>query len=85
MKMFLIIFFLQILGGICRFILSNFGFKYASILGFPYDTVMSVSSASFVTTSILFITYIISGKSLKLVRSSLFVSDFFFVFLKLGF
>lgn len=64
----------QVIAGLCKSMLMNFGLKYASVIGFSYDAFLSVISSSVITTSILLFTYIWSENSMRLMRSSLFVS-----------
>lgn len=68
-----ILFYIQIIAGLCKSMLMNFGLKYASLIGFSYDAFLTAISGSAITTGVLLLTYIWSENSMRLVRSSLLV------------
>ncbi|XP_040572208.1 protein singles bar [Lepeophtheirus salmonis] len=64
---------------VCQFLLLKYGVKYAEGLGFSYHLILSVTSASFLTNTVLTIIYATSHPSKIHIKSSIFELVFNFV------
>lgn len=65
--------FLQIISGLIQSLLINYGLRYSTTIGSAFEGSLTTSSACFLTSAVLLACYIISEKSYRLIKSSLFV------------
>ncbi|CAD1476134.1 unnamed protein product [Heterotrigona itama] len=61
-----------IISGLIQSLLINYGLKYSTTIGSAFEGSLTTSSACFLTSAVLLACYIVSEKSYKLIRSSLF-------------
>ncbi|XP_024945501.1 protein singles bar [Cephus cinctus] len=61
-----------IISGLIQSLLINYGLRYSSTIGSAFEGSLTTASACFLTSSVLLACYVISEKSYRLVRSSLF-------------
>lgn len=64
---------LQIIGSFCQSLALNYGLHYASTMGAAYQSFLTTSCWCFMTTLLLLCNYVLSEKSVILVRQSFFV------------
>lgn len=64
-----------ILGSLCETLLIRFGLPYASDIGQAFISFLTTVSSCLATVTILLFCYLISAKSIHLIRQSLFVSQ----------
>ncbi|XP_031835985.1 MARVEL domain-containing protein sing isoform X2 [Nomia melanderi] len=68
--------FLKTMPGIIKLcetsLLINYGLRYSTTIGSAFEGSLTTSSACFLTSSVLLACYIVSEKSYKLIKSSLF-------------
>ncbi|KAL3268582.1 hypothetical protein HHI36_007690 [Cryptolaemus montrouzieri] len=65
-----------ILGMICHSLVLNFGTQYAGTIGSSYQSFLTIASWCTLTTTLLIVCYIVSPRSLGLIRQSLFETAF---------
>ncbi|XP_044755370.1 protein singles bar [Coccinella septempunctata] len=65
-----------LLGMICHSLVLNFGTQYALTIGSSYQSFLTTASWSFLTTGLLILCYLLSPRSLGLIRQSLFETAF---------
>ncbi|XP_043499700.1 protein singles bar [Polistes fuscatus] len=61
-----------IISGLIQSLLINYGLRYSASIGSAFEGSLTTSSACFLTSTVLFVCYILSEKSYRLIRSSLF-------------
>ncbi|XP_076180629.1 MARVEL domain-containing protein sing isoform X1 [Ptiloglossa arizonensis] len=62
-----------VISGLIQSLLINYGLRYSTTIGSAFEGSLTTSSACFLTSAVLLACYIVSEKSYKLIRSSLFV------------
>lgn len=62
-----------ILGSLCQTLLVQFGLPAAEDIGQAFNSFLTTASSCLMTSTILFICYLVSTKSYHLVRQSMFV------------
>ena len=67
--------FVQVLSLVSQFLLLRYGAKYSSDLGFAFAAFVTASSASLLSSAVLLFAYLVSTKTLRRVRSSLYVRE----------
>lgn len=66
--------FPQVIGSMCQSLAIKFGLAHAADMGSAFDAYLSAISAALLGSGCLLLCFILSEKSVKAVRSSLFVS-----------
>nr|XP_018917324.1 PREDICTED: uncharacterized protein LOC109044200 isoform X1 [Bemisia tabaci] len=61
-----------VVASICQSLLLNFGLKHALTIGFSFESFLSTVASCMMTSSVLLLSYVLSSKSYKLIRSSMF-------------
>ncbi|XP_058791763.1 protein singles bar [Phymastichus coffea] len=61
-----------VISGLIQSLLINYGLRYSATIGTAFEGALTTSSACFLTSSVLLVCYIVSEKSYRLVRGSLF-------------
>ncbi|XP_012282904.1 protein singles bar [Orussus abietinus] len=61
-----------VLSGLIQSLLINYGLRYSAMIGSAFEGSLTTSSACFLTSAVLLACYIVSEKSYRLVKSSLF-------------
>ncbi|XP_006616447.1 protein singles bar [Apis florea] len=61
-----------IISGLIQSLLINYGLRYSTTIGSAFEGSLTTSSACFLTSAVLLACYIISEKSYRLIKSSLF-------------
>nr|XP_033185904.1 protein singles bar [Bombus vancouverensis nearcticus] len=61
-----------IVSGLIQSLLINYGLKYSTTIGSAFEGSLTTSSACFLTSAVLLACYIVSEKSYRLIRSSIF-------------
>ncbi|XP_011497506.1 PREDICTED: uncharacterized protein LOC105361902 [Ceratosolen solmsi marchali] len=61
-----------IISGLIQSLLINYGLRYSATIGSAFEGALTTSSACFLTSAVLLGCYIISEKSYRLIRASLF-------------
>ncbi|XP_066599850.1 protein singles bar isoform X2 [Prorops nasuta] len=61
-----------IISGLIQSLLINYGLRYSTSIGSAFEGALTTSSACFLTSSVLLACYIVSEKSYRLIRQSLF-------------
>jgi hypothetical protein len=67
----------QILAAVCQSLVLNYGMSHSLALGPSYDSFLTTVSSCLLTASVLLICYLLSERSIGLLRTSLFVSNRF--------
>lgn len=61
-----------IISGLIQSLLINYGLRYSTTIGSAFEGALTTSSACFLTSAVLLTCYIVSEKSYRLIRTSLF-------------
>ncbi|XP_015181122.1 PREDICTED: uncharacterized protein LOC107068844 [Polistes dominula] len=61
-----------IISGLIQSLLVNYGLRYSTHIGSAFEGSLTTSSACFLTSTVLLVCYVLSEKSYRLIRSSLF-------------
>ncbi|XP_043259997.1 protein singles bar [Colletes gigas] len=61
-----------VISGLIQSLLINYGLRHSTTIGSAFEGSLTTSSACFLTSAVLLACYIVSEKSYKLIRSSLF-------------
>ncbi|XP_043269689.1 protein singles bar [Venturia canescens] len=61
-----------IISGLIQSLLINYGLRYSATIGSAFEGSLTTSSACFLTSAILLGCYVVSEKSYRLIRASLF-------------
>ncbi|XP_076749222.1 MARVEL domain-containing protein sing isoform X1 [Xylocopa sonorina] len=61
-----------VISGLIQSLLINYGLKYSTTIGSAFEGSLTTSSACFLTSAVLLACYVVSEKSYRLIRSSLF-------------
>jgi hypothetical protein len=67
----------QILAAVCQSLVLNYGMSHTQTLGPSYDSFLTTVSSCLLTASVLLVCYLLSDRSMGLLRASLFVSNRF--------
>ncbi|XP_033330174.1 MARVEL domain-containing protein sing isoform X3 [Megalopta genalis] len=62
-----------IISGLIQSLLINYGLRYSTTIGSAFEGSLTTSSACFLTSAVLLACYVVSEKSYRQIRSSLFV------------
>lgn len=66
---------MQILAAVCQSLVLNYGLSHSQTLGASYNSFLTTVSSCLLTASVLLACYLLSEKSIALLRTSLFVSN----------
>ncbi|XP_026300527.1 uncharacterized protein LOC726677 isoform X1 [Apis mellifera] len=66
-----------IISGLIQSLLINYGLRYSTTIGSAFEGSLTTSSACFLTSAVLLACYIVSEKSYRLIKSSLFLGFLF--------
>ncbi|KAF7990424.1 hypothetical protein HCN44_000229 [Aphidius gifuensis] len=61
-----------LISGMIQSLLINYGLRYSSTIGSAYESSLTTASGCFFTSALLLACYIVSEKTYRLIRSSLF-------------
>ncbi|XP_001606694.2 protein singles bar [Nasonia vitripennis] len=61
-----------VISGFIQSLLINYGLRYSATIGSAFEGALTTSSACFLTSAVLLACYVISEKSYRLIRASLF-------------
>jgi hypothetical protein len=65
----------QIVGAVCQSLVLNYGLPHSQTLGASYDSFLTTVSSCLLTAAVLLACYLLSERSMGLLRTSLFVSS----------
>ncbi|XP_015513269.2 protein singles bar [Neodiprion pinetum] len=61
-----------VISSLIQYLLINYGLRYSATIGSAYESALTTCSACFLNSAVLLACYIVSEKSYRLIRSSLF-------------